>query len=405
MRRISVTAAMLASGLVVMACGSSNGGGGTTSTGDGTSTNGASGSASTSNIVKAAKANLGAAYRGTDRGLPASAPKPEPGKKVFVIACSMAAEGCAAPARAAQKAGKAIGWNVTLADGKGDPSQYNAAVRSAISANANAIVLVAIDCAVVKGALQEARRKGVATFGMFGVDCDDKYAGGGQKLLSGQLDFGPYGSFGAFVENAIGKTMADYAIAKTDGKAVAMTLREEDTAVIRHIGDGFEREFKKCSSCKLVTVPFTFQDLLTNKLQAKVQAALTQHPDVDVLQVPYDAAAVGGAAPAVAASGRDKDILLIGNEGLTPNIAQIRSGKGQDVAFGAPATWAGYATIDSLNRIFHKQPLVDEGIGIQAVDKEHNLPSTPAYEGNVDANGQPKQDIVGGYTRIWGVGQ
>jgi ribose transport system substrate-binding protein len=349
-----------------------------------------------------AEANLAQDYKGTDRPLPASAPKPQAGKSVWVIACALAAEGCAAPARAAQKAGTAIGWHVTVADGKGDPSAESAAIRTAIAAHANAVVLVAIDCAAVKDAVQAADQAGIATFGTFGLDCNDKYGGGGKQLFSGQLDFGPFGSFANFVENSLSKAMADYAIAKTGGKAVAIAMRENDTAVIRHIGDGFDREFSKCTTCKEYTVPFTFQDLLTGKLQGIVQAALTQHPDVNVVLGPYDASVIAGIAPAVIASGRK--VLLIGNEGLTPNIAEIRKGKGQDAAFGAPATWAGYATIDELNRIFHKQPLVDEGIGIQAIDHSHNLPLTPAYEGNVSATGQPKVDVVAHYLRIWGVG-
>jgi ribose transport system substrate-binding protein len=354
--------------------------------------------------VDVARKELERFYAGTDRALPSSAPRVQPGKRVWVVACAMAAEGCARPAQALKEAGDKVGWKVTLADGKGDPSQYNAVVRDALNAHADAIVLVAVDCAAVKGPLQEAKRAKVVTFGMFGVDCDDKYGGGGTKLLTGELNFGSrFPSFADFVENELAKAMADYAIAKTDGKAKTIIMREEDTAVIRHIGDGFAREYAKCTSCKAYTVPFTFQDLLTNKLQGKVQAALTKYPDANVVAGPYDASIAAAIAPAVIASGRDKDILLIGNEGLTPNIAQIKAGKGQDVALGAPARWAGYAAVDSLNRLFHGQPLVDEGIGVQAVDREHHPPETPAYEGNVDAQGTPKRDVVADYLRIWGV--
>ncbi len=392
---------LVASALAASGCGSS--GSSSSASGSPSSTSSATVAASSgAGFLQTAQANLAQDYKGTDRALPSSAPKPQPGKSVWVIACALAAEGCAAPARAAQQAGQAIGWHVTVADGKGDPTAENDAVRTAIAAHANAIVLVAIDCATVKDAIEAADHAGIATFGTFGLDCNDKYGGGGQQLLSGQLDFGPFGSFANFVENSLAKAMADYAIAKTHGKAVAIAMRENDTAVIRHIGDGFDREFSKCTTCKEYTVPFTFQDLLTGKLEGIVQAALTQHPDADVVLGPYDASVIAGIAPAVIASGRK--ILLIGNEGLTPNIAQIRSGKGQDAAFGAPATWAGYATIDELNRIFHKQPLVDEGIGIQAIDRSHNLPLTPAYEGNVYPSGKPKVNVVARYLRIWGVG-
>jgi ribose transport system substrate-binding protein len=79
------------------------------------------GSSSTGSVA-AAKAFVDQAINGNDRPLPTSAPKPQPGKKVWVLLCSQAAEGCQVPAAGAAEAGKMIGWKMTVFDGKGDPA-------------------------------------------------------------------------------------------------------------------------------------------------------------------------------------------------------------------------------------------------------------------------------------------
>jgi ribose transport system substrate-binding protein len=93
--------------------------------------------------------------------------------------------------------------------------------------------------------------------------------------------------------------------------------------------------------------------------------------------------------------------MLTGLEGLPANISLIKQGLQTAVA-GVSLEWLGWAAIDGLNRLFAGQPQVDEGIGWQTVDKQHNLPTTPAYDGNVASNGQPKQDYQAIYRKSWG---
>jgi ribose transport system substrate-binding protein len=84
----------------------------------------AGGGSSSKGSVAAAKAFVDQAIDGNDRPLPNSGPRPQPGKAVWVVSCSQAAEGCQVPAAGAVEAGKMIGWKMTLFDGKGDPATY-----------------------------------------------------------------------------------------------------------------------------------------------------------------------------------------------------------------------------------------------------------------------------------------
>jgi ribose transport system substrate-binding protein len=348
-------------------------------------------------VVAEAKAALEREYAGTDRALPADGPKAVRGKRVWVIPCAAAAAGCQGPAQAVVAAGKVLGWKMTLVDGKLDPNVYNAQIRAAIAARADAIVLVVVDCSLTQASLQAAHAAGVKIYGAYSLDCNE--AGGtGKPLFDAQISYGK-GTYQGYVAS-YAKSAADYVIAKTDGKAKVIMMREDDTAVVRLTNDAFEREIQRCSSCQLITVSFSGQDLIGGKLEAKTTTALTQHPDANAVMAPYDASILLGIGPAVAAAKAEgRKIILTGIEGLAPNIELIKKGT-QDMIAGVPNQWVGWAAADGLNRLFAGKPQVDAGIGTEVVDASHPVPTkTPYYDGNAKSSRYRTN-----YERIWGVG-
>jgi ribose transport system substrate-binding protein len=382
-------------GLFVSGCGGSSSSG--SSAAADTASQGASG-------LTQAEAALTAAFAGTDRALPASAPAVPKGKTVWVLSCSQAAPGCAVPAAAAVTAGDALGWHMKILDGKFDPATWNTLIRSAAAAHPDALILDAVDCAATQASLGAAKQAGVKIFGFYSFDCNDRYTGS-KPMFDAELDFGtangtPSNSYAGFIENTFTKAQAAYALTKTAGDAKIIQFVETDVAVAHHIADGYDHWISTwCPKCSVWKVPFTGQDLVTGKLQEKATAALTRYPTANVVAAPYDATILLGIGPAVAtakASGRK--LILTGGEGLAPNIALIRKGV-QDFAGGLATGWVGWASIDGVIRMLDGRPQVDEGLGNGGIDKTHNLPTkTPFYDGN------PKsQDYRAVYMKLWGV--
>ncbi|MFT4287195.1 sugar ABC transporter substrate-binding protein [Nocardioides sp.] len=383
--------------LALVACGSSDSGesGSSDSSGDVTS----------SDWYQAAQANIETATQGTDGDMPATGPVAATGKSVWVISCDSSAPGCATPASGAEEAAKAIGWGVQVFDGKSDPTKYAEGIRSAITAKADALILDSVDCRSVKQPLAEARAAGLKVYGINSFDCDDPITDdGGEAMFDGSnLMIGDQ-TYADYLDTVFGPTQADYAITQTEGKAKVIELTETDLVVTQHLAKGFESGLEKCTSCEIVkTVPITLSDLVGGKLQEKVSAALTQHPEANVIYAQYDATILLGVGQAAVAANRP-GLITIGSEGLEPNVELIKEGKGQSAAFG-PAAWrAGWAAIDGLNRIFAGEPAVSTGIGLQLIDKDH-LPTDPAYyDGNFDESGKTILDYRSGYKKIWGVG-
>jgi len=363
--------------------------------------------AGSEDYTSTAKASLEKFYSGTDRALPNSAPPVAKGKKVWVIACAMAAEGCANPANAAADAGRKLGWTMTVQDGRLDPNIYNSLIRTAITAKVDGIILAAVDCGPVQNSLSQAVAAGIKVVGTVALDCSQKYVAG-KPLFSAQVSYcanqtsseeALESCYEQFLDNEYARNMADYTIAKRDGKADVIVMQENDTLEARLVGEAYQGWLNKCGDCKTHVISFSGQDLVTGRLQSIAAAALIKYRSANAVEIPYDAAGLLGVGAAVkTARAQGRDVLLVGAEGLSPAIAQIKSGTGQTFATGAPTAWWGWAAVDTLNRVFAGQPQVDQGIGVAAVDKEHNIPTeTTYYDGNARSKWREN------YIQLWGV--
>jgi len=383
---IRAWALVVAATLAISACSS-------TST---SSLSGGSGAgAASSSIVTQAQAALDQNYAGTDGPVPSSGPVPAQGKSVWVITCGQAALGCATLGNAAVDAAKTIGWKATLCDGKLAPPTYVECVNSAIAAHADAIIPTIVDCPDVREPLTKAHDAGIKIYGLVSFDCD---IAGAPKLFDGTVRFKGAKDLRDFYAQ-IAATMAEYVIAKSNGTGHILVVGEGDDYAGRTIYDAQRSAVKKCTTCKVYELKFSLSDLGTGVLASKVSAALVQHPDVTAVMSSFDAAILAGIGQAAASAGRP--LMLTGLEGLAPNIAMIKQGRQTAVA-GLSLEWMGWAAIDGLDRVFAGLPQVESGIGWQTVDKDHNLPSGAAYDGNVGADGTPKADYKAIYRKSWG---
>ncbi len=311
------------------------------------------------------------AYLGESFKMPAvDSPKAVPGKNIWVIVFALGIPETETYAKAAREAGDALGWRVTVFDGKGSPDTYLAGIRNAITAKADGIILYGVDCASVTSGLKQAKAAGVKIVGSEAFDCDDLEKGA-PSYFDGTTRY-TQGDVTRWMQY-IGEVQADAIIAKTNGKADVIDLYETDLHLTRLNHAGFLSQMKKnCPDCKIHTVEFTALDF--GKLQQKVEQALLQYPDANAMVAPYDGVFVAGAAAAVRGSGRKDTIFAVAGVGEAPAIELIRSNGGLDAGYGVPLGWETYDSMDILNRIFSGAKFGNSGIGLGFYDKEQGLP-------------------------------
>ena len=163
---------------------------------------------------------------------PKSAPAPAKGTDVWWISCGQAAEACSIPTHAAEVAAKKLGWEFHIADGRFDENGgYLSAVRTAVAANPDAIVIDGFDCPAAEAALEEAKAQHIVLMGLTSNDCSSS---GGPELFSAEMKYGENATSVSEFNKSWGERAASYLIEATGGQA--KVINEEGTS------EGLEQE-------------------------------------------------------------------------------------------------------------------------------------------------------------------
>lgn len=386
--------AAAASGLLILlavtlaACGSSSSSSGSSSD---SSSSSSAGEAKGSGLPQAEK-RLAELYRGVGYAKPEAGPKPTPGQSVWIISLAQNIPSAATASAAAVEAGKLLGWETTIVDGKANSNTILNGIREAIVAKADAIALIFIDCPTVKGGLEEARRAGVKVVADESLDCNE-IKPGAESLFDYVTTYYENKSVVEFFEEWAA-ARAVWGIVATEGEAKTLEVFTSDAYLSAPVKTGYARELATCGSCEVVgTVDVTAAEF-GPPLQQKVQEGLLKYPEANTINLIGDSVLTTGGAAAIRQSGRLGSFKAAGGEGSPAGMQLIREEEGMDAAFGPPLEWEAYAMMQGANDLLSGDSTeLDTGIGIQAVDREHNLPPSGGFV--------PPIDFVAAYEAMW----
>jgi ribose transport system substrate-binding protein len=385
LRRTGLIAALVLS-LGLAACGSGSG------SGSGSASGSASGSGSGGDNASAQQA-LDTAYKGETGTPPTQSTTPKPGVNLWVVSCGEMIPSCATPTAAAKAAGEAAGWTVKVCDGQLNPDGWGSCVRQAVSAKADAVIPIGIDCASIQQPFQEAKTAGVTVIGGGGADCDET---GGQALWATErIQLADYDTTKKIWE-LTGKLAADWLIGTSGGKAQILQTVFTDPVWGPWQAEGFTNEIATCSGCTIVaTLELSNNDFISGSAAQKFSTALLQAPTADSVHVAIGGWMPQGFAQAIQSSGRSDQLNVISGLGDAANMDLIRNDGGQDAIVGYATPWGGWGSVDEAIRVLNGEQPVVEGDGLQVVDKDHNLPDSGDYTGGVD--------FQAAYKKAWGV--
>lgn len=344
---------------------------------------------------------VAALYKGTYSSPPTTGPRPQAGKSVWIISYGLSSSSGAEIAKGMKEAGEAIGWKVTVVDGKFDSNVELTGIRNAIAAKADAIALYAIDCPPIKAGLEQAKKADIPVFGIESNDCSDIKPGAPTLLAAdnGFYNSAPYGEpvpYGSGWIQGYAKAAADALIVNAKGKAKVINFRETDSEATLREDEGFVEEMKLCGGCEIVaTINFTGADF-GPPLQQKAAQAILQNPDATGIFGVYDGPVISGIAAAVRESGRKDELFVTGGEGAVANVDLVRRKQGQNAGVVLPVQWEAYSAIDAMNRVFNGEKPAPNGIGLQLWDLEHNMPPEGEPVGT-------SVDFKAVYRKAWGI--
>jgi len=374
----------------------------TSSTGAASSTGSSSASSSSSsssiNLAPFEQA-LAADYKGEFTAPPTSAPTPPKGVNLWIISCGQASEGCSEPVANAKEAAQALGWKATVFDGNfGIGDAYNAGIRQAIAAHATAIITVGVNCNQAKSGYQAATAAGIVTVGAESYDCNDPAVNDGSPIFSATTLFTAQYPSAAAASIQRGIAKADWIIVHTKGQAQVINTDFAGLTGGVYENQGFVQEMAKCTTCKIVkTITFSPADTSDGTLKQEWASALAQYPNANAGVIISDGIVIqDGLAQAIQSAGRTKTFSLVSGEGYAVNDSLIRNQDGEDAVVPFDSNWLAWGAVDTVIRVLDHQPPVDEGMGIQLVDADHNLPAP-------GQNYSAPVDYKADYLKIWGV--
>lgn len=332
-------------------------------------------------------------YEGTFSAPPETAPPVPEGQSLWIVNCGEVATACSTTAAGATEAAEAIGWDARLCDGELNAGgAWARCIRQAIAAEADAILLVAIDCGAIAQPLHEAEAAGILTVSSLGYDCDDPEIGEESLFTASVIPSEEHPTTAEYTV-ALGEARADWvrAVGGDDAEVIEVDFQGVLAGVYAH--QGFTEGMSDCADCTIHSAPVTNQSIGT--LRQTLESAILQNPEANFVTVTNDALVLLGSSQAVAGSPRRGEISLIGGEGAPPVLDLMREGLGVNAVLAQSMTWFGYAGIDTIIRVLNDEEAVPAGLGFQLIDTQRGLPESGAYE--------PPVDFKAAYRAAWQV--
>lgn len=330
-----------------------------------------------------ADAAFEAATKAQTEKVPTTGPAIVKDQVIVNVACAMAAEGCARPARAVQEAAEAIGWKSLLFDAAGDPTKAADAVRQAISMKADAIVLGAIDARVILQPLKEAKAAGIKVVGWTTIDVDGVF----DTVVPSEP---------SLTEDGYTAAVAAYVLGGHKLKMIMMRA-DEFGSVVKRV-NGTQQFIDECKAaggdCEIVSQENFLVTDLTTRVPDQAVSQVRRNPQMTVLWGGYDAG-LNFMIQGLQAAGLTGTGFAVGFDANVANLDIIRNDGYQKATVGLPAEWAGYSIVDQINRLLAGEKLAEnQGVHSKLLVKD-NLPPSGAWQGDADFRAD--------YHKLWGL--
>ena len=252
------------------------------------------------------------------------------------------------------QAGKDFGGTVSHVSGDNDVKKQVQLVEDFIAKKVDAIILQAVDTQGVVNVIKEANEAKIPVFTP------------GELPAGGKVETAV-----VFNEVYTGEAMANYLVKdakiKPDSKVV-MLLGIQGTETARNRQDGFERTLKsECPGCQIIAKqPADFDRA---KGLAAMETILEAQPQIDVVWAANDEMALG-ALKAIKEANWQKEILLVGTDGIADARAAIAAGA-MAATYALPPFKQGYMVTEAAIKYLK---------GVKVCDKieEKGLIITPA---------------------------
>lgn len=275
----------------------------------------------------------------TDIGLTEAVKSIPTGAKVVYVQCSVPV--CAAIGEGIKAATEAIGGEFVAITHQDTADTVQAAFQQAVQANPTMVMTSGNPREWFADELKQLNDKNIPVVG-WSIPEPYKTDGFAANLVTGD----DYWFNGVL--------MADYAVAKTEGKANVLFITIPQFPVLGIEEQGFKDEMAKvCPDCTVKYEEVTVPDLLAGKHISTVVADLQADPSINFIVTGFGDMIIG-LPDALAAAGVGAGVPIISQAGTPLNYAMIVGGQ-QEADMGLPTSFLGWRAVDAGLRALNAQ--------------------------------------------------
>lgn len=320
---------------------------------------------------------------------PTTGPKAQKNKSIVVIASDLTNTGVLAVSQAIQKAASSIGWKVTVLNGAGTTSGLTSALNQAIALKPNGIVDDGYDFTTVAPLEAQIHSAGIP-----------------QVAWNGGPVPGPAKADNIFYNVTvsapqISQIAADYAIARSNGKAKVVIFTDNEFSVAQTKANLMQAAIKKCSTCQVLAYENTPIADATRRVPPLTSALLGQYGKGWTYSLAINDNYFEAMAPALAADGVSNSaapINISAGDGSPDAFQRIRTGNDQAATVAAPLSEQGWEVVDQMNRAIAGKP-ADNFVAAPRLFDRADI----GTDGGPQNTYVPNNNYQRHYKNIWGV--
>jgi ribose transport system substrate-binding protein len=319
---------------------------------------------------------------------PTSGPKAQANKSIVYVSSDQRNGGAKGVGDGVVQAGKIIGWNVRVIDGRGSVEGRGQALGQAIALKPNGIVLGGFDAQEQAELLKQAE---AANITIVGWHCGAKP--------------GPIADPKVFTNvttsaEDTAQAAAYLAIAQSDGKAGVVIFTDSAFSIALAKSDAMAAIIKQCPTCTLLETRVQSLASATRDM-AQITASLLQRYgakwtySLGINDLYFD-----GMVPALTAAGIKPSGQLFNisaGDGSPSAYQRIQANEYQYATIPEPLNLQGWQLVDELNRAFAKQPASGFNSPVHIV-----TPANVNFDGGKSALFDPGNGYRDHYKQIWG---
>jgi ribose transport system substrate-binding protein len=315
---------------------------------------------------------------------PTTGPAAAADMAIIFVAQTMANPGVAGVAAGVEEAAEAIGWDVRVIDGNGDPAGIAAAMGQAVALDPDGIVIGGFDPVSVSAQVDDAVTANIPLIGWHAMA--DPGPSEWPKLFTNVT---------TRVED-VAMISAQYVISKSGGNAAVVVFTDDSITFAADKADMIELNLAECSSVKVLDI----QDIPIRDARARTPEAFSslvyRLGDEWTYSIAINDLYFDNAATALRAAGRSGDgapFNIGAGDGSHAAFQRIGAGQFQSATVPEPLREQGWQIVDEFNRAFNRQPASRYVAPIHVTDRS-NIAGMTEWD--------PQNGYRDVYRRMWG---